>query len=67
MIKLKVGKILDARHMTTEEFANGAGINIATARKYRRDTIDRYDKDILEKVCAFLNIDIDEVLERVND
>jgi len=64
MIKLKVGRILDERGITTEAFSRLARINIATARKYRRDTIDRYDKEVLDRICAGLNVDIDDVLER---
>lgn len=61
-VKWTVAQILDQRNMTTQEFADRAGIAFQTALNLRRGSITRVDIQTLEKVCSALGVQVGDLL-----
>ena len=61
-VKWTVSEILDQRNMTTQEFANAAGLAYNTALDLRRGNITRVDFGTLQRVCAALGVQPGDLL-----
>jgi DNA-binding Xre family transcriptional regulator len=62
-VRFRVDKILDARGIKAEEFADQAGIHYRTALDIVYDRTQRIDKDTLAKICDALKVTPADVLE----
>ncbi|MEC2307648.1 helix-turn-helix domain-containing protein [Bacillus atrophaeus] len=62
MIKSNLKPILDERKISIRQLSNDIDHAFATVRKLYRDEMERYPRELLDKVCTYLNIDLQELL-----
>lgn len=55
-VKWTVSEILDRRNMSTQEFADSAGISYNTALNLRRGGVTRIDFVTLQRICVALGV-----------
>lgn len=63
MLKSKLKKIVDERGLSIREVARGSGINFEIVRRVYNDTMERYPRDVLDKLCEYLAVSIQDILE----
>ena len=62
MIRLTLDACL-ARHKTTRyRLAKDTGITYQIIDKYYKNKVERYDRYVLDRICAALDCDINEIL-----
>ncbi|MCI3198096.1 helix-turn-helix transcriptional regulator [Bacillus sp. HU-1818] len=62
MIKSNLKPILDERKISIRQLSNDIDHAFATVRKLYRDEMERYPRELLDKVCTYLNIELHELL-----
>ena len=62
VIENRLSEILGRRRMSVAELWRGAGISRAAAYKLYRDEVVSFDRSVLARVCAFLGIQVGELL-----
>lgn len=62
MIENRLSEILGRRRMNMSELARGAGISYSAAQKLYRDESHSFDRNVLARVCAFLGVQVGELL-----
>ncbi|MNB98934.1 hypothetical protein D3C75_461970 [compost metagenome] len=63
MLKSKLKIIVDERGLSIREVARGTGINFEVVRRVYNDTMERYPRDVLDKLCKYLNVTVQDILE----
>ncbi|MEK4188129.1 helix-turn-helix transcriptional regulator [Paenibacillus sp. FSL R7-0048] len=63
MLKSKLKVIVDERGLSIREVARGTGINFEVVRRVYNDTMERYPRDVLDKLCKYLNVTVQDILE----
>jgi len=63
MIKCHLSTILGERKLKVAEVARDTSINKNTLHRLYNETATRIDLDVIEKLCLYLNVGIDELLE----
>ena len=68
-MKSDLKRLLDNRDLTIIEVADTLGLRRESVRQLYHDNVKRFPSDMLGKLCAFLNVGIDELLlvQRVDD
>jgi putative transcriptional regulator len=61
-VKWTVSEILDKREMSTQEFADRAGISYQTALNLRRGSTTRVDIQTLQNICTALGVQPGDLL-----
>jgi transcriptional regulator with XRE-family HTH domain len=67
-LKLRLQQLIDQRHkgMTLREIAQNLGLNAeVVVRRYLRNEARRLDRNVLERACDWLDVDIGQLLELV--
>lgn len=59
---LNLKAIRDARHMNQQRVASLVPMSIGNYRKYEKNTIVNYNKNILQRLCIVLDCSIDQLL-----
>ncbi len=67
MIKLTLNTYLDAHHITRYELHHKSGIGYQTIDKYYKNTVVRYDSDVLNRICNTLNCNIEDIISFEKD
>ncbi|WP_435002224.1 helix-turn-helix domain-containing protein [Bacillus atrophaeus] len=62
MIKLNLKPILDERKISIRQLSNDIDHAFVTVRKLYRDEMERYPRELLNKICTYLNIELHELL-----
>ncbi|MBU8716584.1 helix-turn-helix domain-containing protein [Bacillus subtilis] len=62
MIKSNLKHILDERKISIRQLSREIDHEYPTVRKLYRDEMERYPRDLLDKVCIHLNIELHELL-----
>ncbi|MDP9353161.1 MAG: helix-turn-helix transcriptional regulator [Chloroflexota bacterium] len=62
MIDNRLSEVLGRRRMNVSELARGAGISRSAAHKLYHDRTESFDRDVLDRVCAFLGVDVGDLL-----
>ncbi|KXZ22351.1 helix-turn-helix transcriptional regulator [Bacillus nakamurai] len=62
MIKSNLKPILDERKISIRQLSNDIDHGFATVRKLYHDEMERYPRDLLDKICTYLNIELHELL-----
>ncbi|MED2948827.1 helix-turn-helix transcriptional regulator [Bacillus subtilis] len=63
MIKSKLKHILDERKISIRQLSRDIDHEYPTVRKLYHDEMERYPRDLLDKVCTYLNIELQELLK----
>jgi transcriptional regulator with XRE-family HTH domain len=71
-LKNRIGEFVDKKQtdyhaqtgktITQAEIAIAAGISPTTFSRYTKPVIQRYDSDILERICRYFGVDIADLL-----
>nr|WP_321239979.1 helix-turn-helix transcriptional regulator [uncultured Tolumonas sp.] len=67
MIKCHLSALLGARRLKISDVVRDAGINRNTLTRLYHETNNRIDFETLEKLCRYLECEIGELLEIVDD
>lgn len=62
LIKSNLKPILDERNISIRKLSNDIDHGFNTVRKLYHDEMERYPRDLLDKVCTYLNIELHELL-----
>ncbi len=62
MIDNRLSEVLGRRRMNVSELARGAGISRSAAHKLYHDRTESFDRDVLDRVCAFLGVSVGDLL-----
>ena len=63
MIKLTLKEFIDSRGISRYRLAKGTGIQYHIIDKYYKNTVTRFDSDILDRVCDYLGCNIIDLIE----
>ncbi len=67
MIDNRLSEVLGRRRMNVSELARGAGISRSAAHKLYHDRTESFDREVLDRVCAFLGVGVGDLLVYVPD
>ena len=67
MIKIKVSDLLGKHKMTRKQLAEKADIRPNTVSNLYDETIQRFDKTMLNNLCKVFDCEISDILEYVPD
>ncbi|KDE21788.1 hypothetical protein BG30_12345 [Bacillus subtilis subsp. subtilis] len=62
MIKSNLKHILDERKISIRQLSREIDHEYPTVRKLYNDEMERYPRELLDKVCTHLNIELQELL-----
>ncbi|WP_345806195.1 helix-turn-helix domain-containing protein [Bacillus subtilis] len=62
MIKSNLKLILDERKISIRKLSRDIDHEYPTVRKLYHDEMERYPRELLDKVCTYLNIELQELL-----
>ena len=65
MIKINLSKILGERRISQADLARATGIRSLTICHMYNEIIERINIDYLDRICEYLNIPIDELIEYI--
>jgi len=67
MIKCHLSKILGDKKLKVAEVARETGINKNTLHRLYNETATRVELDVIETLCRYLDVEIGELLEILDD
>jgi putative transcriptional regulator len=67
MIKCHLSKILGDKKLKVAEVARVTGINKNTLHRLYNETATRVELDVIETLCRYLDVEIGELLEILDD
>ncbi|GIN80651.1 hypothetical protein B4143_2030 [Bacillus subtilis] len=62
LIKSNLKHILDERKISIRQLSRDIDHEYPTVRKLYRDEMERYPRELLDKVCTYLNIELHKLL-----
>lgn len=62
MIKSNLKPIIDRRKISIRKLSRDIDHEYPTVRKLYNDEMERYPRELLDKVCTYLNIELQELL-----
>ncbi|AIQ29400.1 hypothetical protein P40081_15515 [Paenibacillus sp. FSL P4-0081] len=63
MINSRLKAIADERGLSIRELAREADCHFEIVRRLYNDTMERYPRDVLDKLCKYLNVSVHDILE----
>lgn len=67
MIKCNLSKFMGERKLTMAEVARDTGLNRNTISLLYKETANRVDLDVIDKLCVYFQCEVGELFERVED
>lgn len=67
MLRSKLKDIVDARGLSIRQVAAGSECHFEIVRRMYNDTMERYPRGVLDKLCTFLDVSIGDILEHKKD
>ena len=67
MIRLTLDKYLDSHGISRYALAKNTGIRYHIVNNYYKNTVVRYDSDVLNRFCIALKCDVCELIEYKKD
>lgn len=61
-MKIMLSRLLDDKGISQNQMAKDTGISVTTLRNLNHNKTTRISFDILEKICIYLNCDVEDVL-----
>lgn len=61
-MKVMLNQILDTKGISQNQLAKNTGISVSTLRNLNHNKTTRINFDILEKICIYLNCNVDDIL-----
>ncbi len=63
MIRIKLDKTLESRHISRYELSKRTGIHYQVIDNYYKNKVKRYDSYVLERICEALQCSISDIIE----
>jgi putative transcriptional regulator len=51
------------RYISLAEVASDINVSRKTLYKWEKNTVDRFDRDVIEKLCKYFGVELSELLE----
>lgn len=67
MIKVKLSEMLGKKKMTRKKLAELTGVRPNTICDLYNEKSKKIDLDLMDRICAVLNCDISDLLERITE
>lgn len=67
MIRCHLGRLLGERKLKISDVARDTGINRGTLTRLYQETAERIEIDALDKLCIYLGVRLEELLEHEKD
>lgn len=65
MIRCHFARLLGDRKLKISDVARDTGINRNTLTRLYQETVERYDAEVLDRLCVYLQCPIGDLLEHV--
>lgn len=62
MIKSRLKDIADQRDLSIRQIAREADCHFEIVRRLYNDTMERYPRDVIDKLCTYLDVGVGELL-----
>ncbi len=62
MIVNRLSAICGERRLSVKDIERGAGISYGSAFKWYHDKASNYDREVLDKLCAYLDVGVGDLL-----
>lgn len=66
MIRCHFARLMGERKLKIADIARDTGINRGTLTRLYYETAERIELEVLDQLCEYFQIDISDLLERVN-
>ena len=67
MIKCHLSRILGEKKLKISDVVKNTGLNRGTVTRMYHESAQRIELDALDKLCVYLNCELSELLERIDD
>jgi putative transcriptional regulator len=67
MIKCHLSTIMGKKKLKISDVAKNADINRGTITRLYKETFTRLDADVLEKLCEYLECEVGDLLEYIDE
>jgi putative transcriptional regulator len=67
MIKCHLSRLMGERKLKIADVAKETGINRGTITRLYHETAVRVDFEVIEKLCRYLDCDLNDLLELIED
>lgn len=67
MIRSRLKEIVDEKGLSIRKVAVDSELHFEPVRRMYNDTMERYPRDMLDKLCALFDIEVGELLEYVRE
>ena len=67
MVICRLSALLGERRLKVADVVRDTGIARATVDRYYYDSVQSYDRDVLEKLCIYLKVDLPALIQYVRE
>lgn len=67
MIKCNLSRMLGEKKLKISDVSRDTGLNRGTLTRLYQETAERVDLDVLEQLCRYLDCEVGDLLELVDD
>lgn len=67
MIRSNLKEIADSRELSIREIARGSNCHFEIIRRMYNDTMERYPRDVIDRLCTYLGIGVGDLIEHQKD
>lgn len=64
MIKSNLAQILKEKNLSIRKVSRDTGIRFESLRTLADDTMERYPRGMLDKLCTYLGVELSEILKK---
>lgn len=61
-MKITLNQVLEDKGISQNQLAKDTGISVETIRNFKNNKTSRVSFDVLEKICNYLNCDVENVM-----
>ncbi len=66
MITCRLSTVLGARRIKVSDVCRATGIARATLDRYYNDRVNSFDREVLTKLCDYLQVELGELIAKLN-
>ena len=67
MIKIHLSTLMGERKLKISDVANATGINRGTITRLYKETAERVELDVVEKLCRYFECEVGELIEILDE
>ena len=67
MIRCELSTILGMKKLKVADVARDTGINKNTLHRLYNETATRVELDVVDKLCAYLNVEVGDLLKKTHE